>query len=47
VEKQGYRHLVRYSGTANKLRLLIEGRESKKAKELLDELKEFFQKKLS
>ncbi|MFP4332839.1 MAG: phosphoglucosamine mutase [Campylobacterales bacterium] len=38
IEKAGFRHLLRYSGTENKLRVLLEGRDQKKLDTHLEEL---------
>jgi phosphoglucosamine mutase len=41
------RHLIRYSGTENKLRVLLEGKDSKKMNLRMDEMIEFFKKALN
>ena len=41
------RHLIRYSGTENKLRVLLECKEGKKMNQSMDEIIEFFQKVLN
>ncbi len=46
VKKQGLRALVRYSGTENKLRVLLEGRDQKSLDRQMEELVEFFKKAL-
>lgn len=46
IEKKKIRHLIRYSGTENKLRLLLEGKDEKVVTAEMEKLKAFFQKAL-
>jgi len=47
LDQQNIRHLVRYSGTENKLRLLLEGKDAKAMNAAMDELTAFFKKALN
>ena len=47
IEKLWYNHIVRYSWTENKLRLLIEWKDKEAAKQLLNDLVEFLENKLN
>ena len=47
IEKGGMRHLVRYSGTENLMRILLEGKDKAKLLKMMDKSVEFFKKALA
>ena len=47
IEKLHMRHLIRYSGTENKLRILLEGKDAKVLEKQMDHLVSFFEKALN
>ncbi|MCI4406554.1 MAG: phosphoglucosamine mutase [Sulfuricurvum sp.] len=47
IESAHMRHLIRYSGTENKLRLLLEGKDAKVMEKAMDKLVTFFEKALN
>jgi len=47
LDKENIRHLVRYSGTENKLRVLLEAKDAKLMKQRMDTLVSFFEKALN
>lgn len=47
IESKNMRHLIRYSGTENKLRILLESKDAKAMQEAMSKLEEFFSKALN
>lgn len=47
IENEGVHHLIRYSGTENKLRILLECKDAKKMNSSMEKMVDFFQKALN